>query len=470
MSVTHRTEKVVPELGLERIGELARATSEPDRRRVEDILEKARSRVGLDLEETADLLHLRDPELRQHVLASARTVKEAIYGRRIVLFAPLYASNECTNNCLYCAFRRDNKDLVRRTLTMEEIAQEVTLIEDMGHKRVLLVLGDSSHSDSAYAENAIRTIYETKSGRGEIRRVNVNMAPQSVESFRRLKDVGIGTFQSFQETYEPEQYAHLHPSGSKADYGWRLGAFDRAFAAGIDDVGLGVLYGLYDYRFDTLALLAHAQYLDTRYGVGPHTLSFPRMEPAQNAPAAKNIPYPVSDDDILTVVAILRLSCPYTGIIMSTREVPEMRRQLLALGVSQISAASRVYPGAYADGRAHVEESEQFALGDTRPADAVILDLAESGYIPSFCTACYRLGRTGHEFMDKAKPGDIQSFCTPNAILTFQEYLTDYACEETRAVGKQVIAKALDDVVPSLRAAVEGRLERIRAGERDLYF
>lgn len=469
MSVTHKIEEAAPELDIERIEELAGMTSEPDRHRVADILEKAKTRVGLDLDETADLLLLRHPELRQHVLASAREVKEAIYGRRIVLFAPLYASNECSNNCLYCAFRRDNKDLIRRTLTMEEIAQEIRVIEDMGHKRVLLVLGESSQSGVAYAENAVRTTYETTSGRGEIRRVNVNMAPLSVEDFRRLKEAGIGTYQCFQETYHPEQYRYLHPSGRKADYGWRLGVFDRAFAAGIDDVGLGVLYGLSDYRFDTLALLAHAQYLDERYGVGPHTLSFPRIEPAQNAPAAENIPYPVSDDEILMIVAILRLSCPYTGIIMSTRESPDMRRQLLGLGVSQMSAASRVYPGAYADGRAHVEEAEQFALGDTRPADAVIRDLTEGGYIPSFCTACYRLGRTGHEFMEKAKPGEIQSFCTPNGILTFQEYLMDYAGDETRAVGERVIAEALRDVIPTLRATVESRLERIRAGERDLY-
>jgi len=469
VSVTHKIEEAAPELDIERIEALAGRTSEPDRRRVADIMEKAKTRAGLDLDETADLLRLRDPELREHVLASAREVKEAIYGRRMVLFAPLYASNECSNNCLYCAFRRDNKDLIRRTLTMEEIAEEIRLIEDMGHKRVLLVLGESSQSGVAYAEKAVRTTYETTSGRGEIRRVNVNMAPLSVEGFRRLKEAGIGTYQCFQETYHPDQYRYLHPSGRKADYRWRLGVFDRAFAAGVDDVGLGVLYGLSDYRFDTLALLAHAQYLDTRYGVGPHTLSFPRIEPAQNAPAEENIPYPVSDDEILMIVAILRLSCPYTGIIMSMRESPDMRRELFGLGVSQVSAASRVYPGAYADGRAHVEEAEQFTLGDTRCADAVIRDLGECGYIPSFCTACYRLGRTGHEFMEKAKPGDIQSFCTPNAILTFQEYLTDYAGDETRAVGERVIAEALADVIPSLRATVESRLECIKAGERDLY-
>jgi 2-iminoacetate synthase len=290
-----------------------------------------------------------------------------------------------------------------------------------------------------------------------------------VEDFRELKGSGIGTYQCFQETYHPQQYAYLHPSGRKADYGWRLGVLDRAFAGGIDDVGLGVLYGLCDYRFDTLAVLAHGQYLDTRYGVGPHTISFPRVEPAQNAPAAENIPYPVSDDEIMMAVAVIRLSCPYTGIIMTTREQPELRRELLGLGVSQLSAGSRTYPGAYADGRAHVEEAEQFALGDTRTLDAVIRELAESDYIPSFCTACYRLGRTGHDFMDKAKPGEIQSFCTPNAILTFQEYLSDYAGPETRAAGERVIDRALGEVLPALRQTVEERLARIRAGTRDLY-
>ncbi|MBN1460165.1 MAG: [FeFe] hydrogenase H-cluster radical SAM maturase HydG [Armatimonadetes bacterium] len=467
--MSHKTTSI-PKLDLARIEELASAQTEPDAARLTDVLAKARERAGLSLEETAELLRARDPEARERILASAREVKEGIYGRRMVLFAPLYASNECSNNCLYCAFRKDNTALVRRTLTMAEIAQEVRAIEAMGHKRILLVVGESPKSGLDYATRAVQTIYKTKEGQGEIRRVNVNMAPLSVEDFRELKAVGIGTYQSFQETYHPEQYAHLHPSGRKADYAWRLGVFDRAFAAGIDDVGLGVLYGLYDYRFDTLALLAHAEYLDERYGVGPHTLSFPRIEPAQNAPAAERVPYPVSDDEILQVVAVLRLSCPYTGIIMSTREVPELRRQLLGLGVSQLSAASRTYPGAYSDGRSHVEEREQFSLGDTRPADVVIRELAGEGYLPSFCTACYRLGRTGHDFMDKAKPGDIQSFCTPNAVLTFQEYLLDYASAETRAVGEKTIAQALGEVTPRLRKTVMERLERIRAGERDLYF
>ncbi len=469
MSVTETRDGVVPDLDIARIEELSGLGQEPDAKRVGDILDKARARGGLDLAETANLLQVRDPELRSAVFSTARAVKEGIYGRRMVLFAPLYASNECSNNCLYCAFRRDNRELQRRTLTMDEITGEIRILEDMGHKRILLVLGESPRSAVEYAADAMRTIYETRSGRGEIRRANVNMAPLAVEEFRHLRECGIGTYQCFMETYHPSQYAYLHPSGKKADYGWRLGVFDRAFAGGIDDVGLGVLYGLSDYRFDTLALLAHAQYLDTRYGVGPHTISFPRIEPAQNAPAAERIPHPVSDDEIMMVVAVIRLSCPYTGIIMTTRERPELRKQLLALGVSQLSAGSRTYPGAYADGRTHVEEAEQFALGDTRSLDAVTHELAESGYIPSFCTACYRLGRTGHDFMDKAKPGEIQGFCTPNAMLTFQEYLSDYASHETQAIGERVIEQALSEVLPVLRPIVEERLARIRDGSRDLY-
>ncbi|UCH33395.1 MAG: [FeFe] hydrogenase H-cluster radical SAM maturase HydG, partial [Armatimonadota bacterium] len=290
-----------------------------------------------------------------------------------------------------------------------------------------------------------------------------------VDGFRALKDAGIGTYQCFQETYHPDQYSYLHPSGRKADYQWRLGCMDRAFEGGIDDVGMGVLFGLYDHRFDVLALLAHAAYLDERYGIGPHTLSFPRIEPAQNAPAAEAPPAPVSDDDVRFIVAVLRLAVPYTGIIMSTRETAEMRRELFGLGVSQLSAGSRTYPGAYSDGRAHVEEAEQFALGDTRSLDLVVRDLCENRYLPSFCTSCYRLGRTGKDFMDIAKPGLIQRFCTPNALLTFQEYLLDYASPDTRAVGERLTAQLLGQVAPALRAKVKERLAAIRAGERDLY-
>jgi 2-iminoacetate synthase len=457
-----------PELDLARVDELRRAAP-PDRSRLHDILSKARALCGLALDEVADLLALADPEAREAVFAAAREAKERIYGRRMVLFAPLYASNECGNNCLYCAFRADNHDLVRRTLTMEEIAEETRVIEDMGHKRVLLVSGESGRSGAGYAAEAIETIYATRTDRGEIRRANVNMAPLTAEGFRALTEVGVGTYQCFQETYHPDQYRRLHPSGPKADYEWRLGVFDRCFAGGVDDVGMGVLFGLYDHRFDVLALLAHAQYLDERYGVGPHTVSFPRIEPAQNAPAAEHIPYSVSDDDLLLVVAVLRLAVPYTGIIMSTRESPALRRQLLRLGVSQLSAASRTYPGGYGDGRAHIEAEEQFALGDTRSLDEVVRDLCEGGYVPSFCTSCYRLGRTGEHFMEMAKPGDIQRFCTPNALLTFQEYLLDFAGPETRGVGERLIDQMLNEVAPVLRIGVEARLAQVRGGERDVY-
>ncbi len=469
MSVAPTQSAAGPSLDFQRIEHLARDPREPDDQRLTDLLDKARACVGLDLEEAAELLQVRGRGAQGRILSAAGEVKRHIYGRRMVLFAPLYASNECVNNCLYCAFRRDNRDLVRRTLTMEEVAQETAVLEEMGHKRILLVLGESPKCGADYAAEAIRTIYRVRSGRGQIRRVNVNMAPLTAQDFRNLQQAGIGTYQCFQETYHPEQYRRLHPSGPKADYQWRVGVFDRAFAAGIDDVGLGVLFGLYDHRFEVLALLAHAHYLDARYGVGPHTISFPRIEPAQNAPAAEHVPAPVSDDDIRMVVAILRLAVPYTGIIMTTRESPALRRELLRVGVSQLSAASRTYPGAYADGRPHVESAEQFALGDTRSLDLVIREIAQDGYLPSFCTACYRLGRTGQHFMDQAKPGDIQQFCTPNAMLTFQEYLDDYASPETRRAGERVIAQAIAEVGTGLRASVEQRLTAIRAGERDLY-
>jgi 2-iminoacetate synthase len=458
-----------PQLDAQAIDDLVRQVQPPDQHELADILARARAREGLELDQVASLLAVDDPDGRSDVYAAAREVKEGIYGRRMVLFAPLYASNECSNNCLYCAFRKDNRDLQRRTLTMDEIAEEIRILEDMGHKRVLLVLGESGKSGADYAVEAIHRTYATRSGRGEIRRVNVNMAPLPVDGFRALKEAGVGTYQCFQETYHPDQYRYLHPSGPKADYDWRLSVFDRSLAGGIDDVGMGVLFGLNDYRWETLALLAHAKYLDECYGVGPHTISFPRIEPAQNAPAAEHPPAPVDDNDVRLIVAALRLAVPYTGIIMSTRETPEMRRELFGLGVSQLSAASRVYPGAYADGRAHVESAEQFYVGDCRPLDLVVRDLCENGYLPSFCTACYRLGRTGERFMAMAKPGDIQHFCTPNALLTFQEYLLDYASPDTRAVGERVVDEMLDTVEPELRPAVEKRLGAVREGQRDLY-
>jgi 2-iminoacetate synthase len=315
-------------------------------------------------------------------------------------------------------------------------------------------------------------VYDTKVDNGEIRRVNVNLAPLSVEDFKVLKGTGIGTYQCFQETYHQETYAKMHPSGAKSRYDWRLFALDRAQQAGIDDVAVGVLFGLYDWKFEMLALMQHAAHLEREFGTGPHTISFPRMEPALNSEVSVNPPYPVSDRDMKRVVAILRLAVPYTGLILTTREKPEMRRELMELGTSQLSAGSRTHPGAYSDDhREHAPDVEQFTLGDTRPLDEVIRDIAAMGYMPSFCTGCYRLGRTGGDFMELAKPGLIQKFCLPNAMLTFKEYLLDYASEATREMGLRAIEDQMGDI-PTVQRRQEtcGRLLRIEQGERDLYF
>jgi 2-iminoacetate synthase len=354
-------------------------------------------------------------------------------------------------------------------LTQEEIVREIQSLEDMGHKRILLLAGEAYPNDSLdYIFESIATVYATKHGRGEIRRVNVNTAPLTVDEFRRLKACKIGTYQLFQETYHLGTYRKMHVSGPKMDYYWRLNAIGRAFEAGINDLGVGVLFGLYDYRFEILALLQHIQHLEQTCGVGPHTISVPRLEPAEGSVIASNPPYAVSDEDFKRIVAILRLAVPYTGMIMSTRETPAMRAATFALGVSQISAASRTDPGGYAEGK---RATPQFQLGDHRSVDEVIRDVVRDGYIPSFCTACYRLGRTGEDFMHLAKPGLIKRFCLPNAIMTFKEYLEDYASEETRQAGLAAIEKNLLDI-PSEERLCEARkrLIRIEQGERDLYF
>jgi 2-iminoacetate synthase len=456
----------------ERIHAILASTRVPELSEVEEILAKAGELKGLSLEDTARLLNVTDDDALERIFAKAREIKEAIYGKRLVLFAPLYVSNECVNNCLYCAFRRDNRSLPRRTLDFDEIREEVLTLEAKGHKRLLLVSSENPRKTGIdYLVRAIETVYNTRNGRGEIRRLNVNAAAMTTEEFRRLKEARIGTYQLFQETYHRETYKRAHPPGPKANYAWHLTAMCRAQEAGIDDVGMGVLYGLYDYRFEVLATLMHAQYLEREYGVGPHTISVPRIEPAENAPLAEKVPYPVSDRDFKKLVAVLRLAVPYTGIILSTRERAELRNELFALGVSQISAGSRTAPGAYrkaSDDSA--PEGSQFSLGDHRSLDEVIYEISQMGYIPSFCTACYRLGRTGQDFMDLAKPGLIQQFCAPNAILTFAEYLEDYASHRTREVGWKAIQQHLNSLPnPKLRARTEELLAKIRNGERDLY-
>jgi len=431
-------------------------------------LEKAVSLKGLSLSEAAGLLCTDDPDIQNEILAAAAHVKKAIYGDRIVLFAPLYVSNTCQNDCLYCGFRRSNTSAKRTRLTPEQVKEQVRLLERMGHKRLLLVFGESHADTPSYIVSAVEATYSVREGLGQIRRVNVNCAPLSVEGFRMLKEAGIGTYQVFQETYHIPTYERVHPSGPKADYKWRLEAPDRAMQAGLDDIGMGVLYGLYDYCYDTIALLAHADYLDRRYGAGPHTLSVPRIEPAEGAPMSTEVPYPLDDETFKRIVAVLRLAVPYTGIILSTRESPKLRDELIALGVSQISAGSRTSPGGYsADGEA---PTAQFQVGDHRSLDEVIGCLCKSGFTPSFCTACYRSGRTGPDFMYLAKPGFIQNFCTPNAILTFKEYLLDYASPQVREEGERLIAKRVEELpTEALRERVRSMLARMEAGERDLF-
>ena len=451
---------------------LVAATLEAGRRhdanRVREILARALELKGLPDDELAVLMGVSDPELLGELFHTARRVKEEIYGNRLVLFAPLYISNLCSNECVYCAFRARNRELQRRALNQEEIALEVTRLVEQGHKRILVVAGESYPKEGFdYILDTIDTVYRTASGRGEIRRVNVNIAPLTLEEFARLKAKHIGTYQIFQETYHRETYAKVHLGGKKRDFDWRVNAPDRAMQSGIDDVGIGVLFGLFDWRFEILALMQHIRHLETRFGVGPHTISVPRMEPASGSEIASHPPHPVSDIDFRKIVAILRLAVPYTGIIMSTRESAEIRRETFALGVSQISAGSRTNPGGYSEDERF--ESAQFSLGDHRSLDEVIRDVAALGYVPSFCTACYRLGRTGRDFMDLAKPGEIKEHCGPNAIATFQEYLEDFASPETRSAGDATIARALAEMEPDLRRRTEKMVALVKDGKRDVY-
>ena len=437
---------------------------------VRDILAKAREAKGLTLEEVTQLTAVTDPELLEELFHTARSVKETIYGNRIVLFAPLYISNLCGNECAYCAFRSSNKELKRRALNMDEIKREVTYLVNHGHKRLLVVAGeayDTKHS-LKYIYDAIEAIYSVKTPKGEIRRLNANIAPLSVEDFRDLKATRIGTYQCFQETYHRETYKKMHLRGRKADYDWRVTVMHRAMEAGIDDVGIGPLFGLYDWRFELLATLLHVKSLEECFGVGPHTISFPRLEPALGSTVAAAPPYPVSDVDFLKIIAITRLAVPYTGMILSTRESGEFRDKCISLGISQISAGSRVDPGGYEEPDNKKFDTSQVQGGDYRTIDEVILSLAQSGYIPSFCTACYRMGRTGCDFMDLAKPGEIKNHCFPNAVATFQEYLEDFASPETKEAGEKVIAEVTDSLSGLAQERCRKFSELVKSGKRDV--
>lgn len=433
----------------------------PDEHEAAYLLEKAKQAKGLDVAEAGRLLAVESDQEMAALLNAAGEVKRGIYGNRIVLFAPLYVSNECINNCLYCGFRKDNLGLERRSLSREEVLGEAGVLAGQGHKRLLLVCGEGPGGVEKLCE-LVRDIYGTH----DIRRINVNVAPLQEAGFAELKTAGIGTYQLFQETYHRSSYSYYHPAGPKADYGWRISAFDRAMRAGIDDVGLGVLFGLYDYRYEVLALLQHAAYLEKEFGAGPHTVSVPRIQPAPGA-VARDYRWQLSDRDFKKVIAILRLALPYTGIILSTREPVHLRNELLHIGVSQMSAGSCTAPGGYL---ASTDDAAQFAVADHRSLDEVVRSICEAGYLPSFCTACYRRERTGERFMALAKSGDIKEICQPNALLTFKENLLDFASIATRQLGEQLIDKALQQMDARARSAVTEKLAMINRGARDLYF
>lgn len=437
--------------------------------RVRELLVKAREQQGLTMEEVACLSYVENPDLLNEIFSTAKKIKEEIYGTRLVLFAPLYISNRCSNECTYCAFRATNTEIKRRTLTQEEIAEETRILIRQGHKRVLMVAGEALPPQGFdYLLDSIATIYSTRVGPGEIRRINVNLAPQTTERFKQLKQAEIGTFQLFQETYHRPTYAQVHLKGTKSNYDWRATAFDRAMEAGIDDVGMGVLFGLYDWRFEIIAMMQHIRHLEEKFGVGPHTISFPRIEPAVGSEIASKPPHVVSDADFMKMIAIMRLAVPYTGMIMSTRETAEVRRATLELGISQISAGSRTDPGGYKDGEGDPNGS-QFQLGDHRTVEEVVSDVVSLGFLPSFCTACYRLGRTGQDFMDLAKPGEIKYHCHPNALSTFQEYLCDYASPRAKSAGEKLISIELQQMDGQQTACALPMLNKVRRGERDVF-
>ncbi|MDK2910672.1 MAG: 2-iminoacetate synthase [Bacteroidales bacterium] len=443
----------------------------PDPIRVRETIAKSLDKQRLTLEETALLINATDTDLVEEIKQGARDLKKKIYGNRIVLFAPLYIGNKCTNNCKYCGFRASNKEAIRKTLSDEEIVREIEALEDNGQKRLILVYGEHPEYDADYIAHTVRIAYSVKKGHGEIRRVNINAAPLDIEGFRKVKQAGIGTYQIFQETYHPEVYKMYHLGGKKKDYDWRLTALDRAQEAGLDDVGIGALFSLYDWRFEVMGLVRHTNHLEACYNVGPHTISFPRVQSAAMLDFEGK--YLVSDADFAKLVAILRLAVPYTGMILTARENAALRKEVIQYGVSQIDGGTKLELGSYSQSLNQEQDlnREQFKINDDRSLNEVIDELLENDFLPSFCTACYRLGRTGEHFMEFSVPGFIKRFCTANAILTLTEYLVDYAPEETAKKGWKTIEENLVKLegFQDVRE-IRNRIERIKQGERDLYF
>ena len=456
------------------------AGKNPDPKRIKDILAKSLAIETLTLSEAAYLLNVTDPKIREEMKQTAMAVKKKVYDNRIVTFAPLYLGNLCVNNCLYCGFRKDNTQARRRILTIPEVKKEVEVLAgQIGHKRLIVVYGEHPVTDIDYMVDTIGAIYsvkpQTRYGYGQIRRVNVNAAPLSIEDLKKLKDAGIGTYQVFQETYHRPTYKKVHPQGTiKGNYAWRLYCLHRAFEAGIDDVGLGALFGLYDWRFEAMGLLAHNRELEERFGVGAHTVSVPRLEPAENAPFTQNSKYKVSDDDFKKLMLVLRLAIPHTGMIITARENAQIRKEAVELGVTQTDASTKIGIGSYSDCSLNQEGNrQQFFLGDTRSLDEIIREFASMGYITSFCTAGYRCGRTGKCIMDLLKTGQEGKFCKLNAVITYREWLDDFASDETKKAGEAVIQKEIAEIKQSMPKTYPELIkyyERTKKGERDLYF
>ncbi|MDD2198604.1 MAG: [FeFe] hydrogenase H-cluster radical SAM maturase HydG [Bacteroidales bacterium] len=463
--------RVEPFIDPEEIWGYIESTKNPSVEEVNQIIDKSLNKQRLNLREVAVLINADSPDLVERIKNGARELKEKVYGNRIVLFAPLYIGNKCMNNCLYCGFRTSNQEAIRRTLSDDEIIKEIEALEDNGQKRLILVYGEHKQYNAEYIAHTVKLAYNVKKGNGEIRRVNINAAPLDTEGFRTVHAAGIGTYQIFQETYHPETYNKYHVSGPKSNFEYRLTSLDRAQEAGIDDVGIGALFGLYDWRYEVLALVRHTNHFEACYNVGPHTISFPRIKDASGL--AIDDKYLVNDEDFTKIVAILRLAVPYTGMILTARESAQVRDEVISFGVSQIDGGTKLELGAYSASLNEKQNlnKEQFAINDNRSLNEIIDELISKGFLPSFCTACYRLGRTGEHFMEFSVPGFIKRYCTPNAILTLTEYIVDYAPEETAKKAWKLIEKEIEELkdfrnVDELRK----RVEMIKNGKRDLYF
>ena len=442
-----------------------------NRKLIEQLIHRAKDCKGLTHREAAVLLECDQADLNEQMFHLAKQIKQKLYGNRIVMFAPLYLSNYCVNGCTYCPYHYKNKTICRKKLTQEEIRREVIALQDMGHKRLALEAGeDPVNNPLEYILESIETIYSIQHKNGAIRRVNVNIAATTVENYKKLRDAGIGTYILFQETYHKENYEKLHPTGPKHNYAYHTEAMDRAMEAGIDDVGIGVLFGLNMYRYDFVGLLMHAEHLEAAMGVGPHTISVPRIRPADDIDA-EDFKDAISDEIFEKIVAVLRIAVPYTGMIISTRESQKTRERVLDLGVSQLSGGSRTSVGGYAEEEPEEENSAQFDLNDTRTLDQIVNWLLDGGFIPSFCTACYREGRTGDRFMQLVKSGQIANCCQPNALMTLKEYLEDYASDDTRRKGERAILEELNQIVSDkVRQITVNRLELMKEGKRDFRF